>query len=353
MSIMDIRIPLSELLQSIDDPFELKGEEAVHVTGFASVSDAKSGDLTFLQEKKYLDEAKMSKASIMLVPRNLDLGAIEVPTLVLVENPTRTLSKICGIVEKFLFPLSDATIHASSVVEEDAQLGSQVSVGAHSFIGSQTLVGDNTSIGHNVTVGDNCTIGCNVLIDHGVTLAPHTVIGDFCRISSGVVIGASGFGYDFNKQTGSHERIPQIGRVVVGKHVDIGANSTIDRARMGETRIGDGTKIDNLVQIGHNVVMGNHCIVCGQAGISGSAKLGDFVVLGGQAGIRDHIEIASGTQIGGQAGVSASVVKPGSKLYGSPAVDYGLGVKIALLNRKLPDLFKRFSAMERRMEKLD
>jgi UDP-3-O-[3-hydroxymyristoyl] glucosamine N-acyltransferase len=350
---MTIELPLSTLLEHLDEPYEVIGNPQTIVSGFASLSQAGPGDLSFIQEKKYLAAAANTAASVLLYPDSLKTEGVTVSTIVKVANPTRVLSKICGQIESLLHPVDlTSGISAHSAIGENVQVGKDSSVGAFTVIGSKSVIGKNVSIGNNVTIGANCTIADHVLIGHGAVIESHSVIGCHCRISSGVVIGASGFGYDFDKTTGSHQRIPQIGRVVIGDWVDIGANSTIDRARIGETRIGSGSKIDNLVQIGHNVVMGNHCIVCGQAGISGSATIGDYVVFGGQAGVRDHVEIATGTQVAGQAGVTQSIEKPGSKLWGSPAIDYGLGIKIALLSKRLPDLFKRFSALEKRLDDL-
>jgi len=199
----------------------------------------------------------------------------------------------------------------------------------------------------SVYVGQDAQVGAGCWLMPGVVLAAACVLGDRVRLQPGVIIGSDGFGYEF--VAGRHEKIPQIGTVVIGDDVEIGANSTLDRARFSRTTVGEGTKIDNLVQIAHNVVIGKHCILCSQVGISGSTTLEDYVVLGGQAGIGGHITIGKGTKAGGQTGIAYDV-PPGSYLNGTPAIPYMLERRLQILHQRLPDLFKRVEVLEKKSE---
>ena len=347
---MKIELKLSDILRMIGEGSEIAGDTERSIHGFASLENAEPGELSFVQDKKYAVKASLSKATVLLVPKSLDLEAPNVEVQIKVEDTSKALSAICASIERVLFPLPYSGIADVALIDPDCKLGDSVSVGAFSAVEEGAVIGDKSFIGRRVTIGAHAKIGANVYIADNVVIAPHTEIGDNCNLHSGVVIGAPGFGYDFNKQLGRHEPIPQVGRVVIGSNVDIGANSSIDRARFGVTRIGEGTKIDNMVQIGHNVVIGKHCIICAQVGIGGSSVLGDYVVMAGQAGMADHLDIAPMVQIGGGAGVISSIPENGSKVWGFPAMDYRLAMKVAALQRKLPELFKRVSSLENQLE---
>jgi UDP-3-O-[3-hydroxymyristoyl] glucosamine N-acyltransferase len=343
---MKIELKLSDILSLIHETPDVVGHCEGPISGFASLGSARKGDLSFVQGKKYAQKAATCKATALLIPRSLDLDAPDVAVQIKVDNPSQALTEICASLERTLFPLPYTGIDALSVISEGCKFEKSVSVGAFTVIEEGAGIGKNSFIGRRVTIGAHSIIGEGVYIADNVVIAPHTEIGDACNIYSGVVIGSPGFGYDFNKEKGRHDPIPQVGRVCIGSNVDIGANSAVDRARFGVTRIGEGTKIDNMVQIGHNVEIGKHCILCAQIGIGGSAIIGDYVIMGGQVGMADHTEVAAMTQIGAGAGITSSISIPGSKLWGTPAIDYRLATKVAVLQKRLPELFKRFGQLE-------
>ncbi|MEO6245617.1 MAG: UDP-3-O-(3-hydroxymyristoyl)glucosamine N-acyltransferase, partial [Opitutaceae bacterium] len=221
-----------------------------------------------------------------------------------------------------------ATVGPLCVVEAGAVLGERVHVQAQVFVGRNASIGDDS------------------WLMPGVVLAAECVLGRRVRLQPGVVIGSDGFGYEFVQ--GRHEKVPQVGAVVIGDDVEIGANTTIDRARFSRTFIGEGTKIDNLVQIAHNVVIGRHCLICAQVGISGSTTLEDYVVLGGQAGISGHITIGKGVKAGGRAGITSDVAA-GSFVNGTPAIPYLLERRLVVLHHRLPEIFKRVAALEEQL----
>jgi UDP-3-O-[3-hydroxymyristoyl] glucosamine N-acyltransferase len=347
---MRLEIKLTDLLESIEEPFEVQGDPTLKIRGFANLAEAQPHDLSFVQSRKYAKTAAETRASVLLVPRNEPMVLPNHLTTISVENPSRVLSQMCSRVEALLFPLEPAGIHPTALLASPLAQDRNISVGAFTTVGAGCQIGKDTWIGARVSIGHGCQMGEGVIIHDNCVIAPHTEIGNHCRIYSGVVIGSPGFGYDFIKEKGLHAPIPQVGRVVLGNYVDVGANTTIDRARIGETRIGDGTKIDNLVQVAHNVKIGRHCILCAYVGISGSVNIGDYVILAGMVGVADHINIASGVQVGGGASVVTHLETPQGKYWGSPAYDYGLAMKTAALQRKIPELFKRVSLLESRLD---
>ena len=350
---MKLELELKALLEAVEGSYEVKGNPEIVVSGFANLDDAEVGDLSFVQSKKYAEKALQSRASVLLVPLDQTFPARDGVTVVAVEKPSQALSQICGRVSSILYPRVVSGVHGTAIIESDANVDASVSVGAFSTIAHDSSVDSSAVIGARVSIGAHCRIGKGVVIHDNVVIGAYTRIGEGSIIHSGVVIGTPGFGYDFNPTKGCHEPIPQIGRVEVGRYVEIGANTTVDRARIGVTSIGDGTKVDNLVQIAHNVKIGRHCILCAQVGISGTVNIGDYVVLAGKVGVADHVDIASGIQIGGGSAVMSSLNTPKAKLLGQPAMDFGLAMKIIALQRRLPDLFKRMGALEKRLESLD
>jgi UDP-3-O-[3-hydroxymyristoyl] glucosamine N-acyltransferase len=224
-------------------------------------------------------------------------------------------------------------------VDKTAILGQGVTIGAFSFIGKNVQIDEHVSVGTHCHVGDNCIIGSNCILHPGVKLLSRCELGKNIILNAGVVIGSEGYGFD--QVNGAHHKIPHLGIVVVEDNVEIGANTCIDRARFDETRIGSGTKIDNLVQIGHNVRIGNGCLIVAQVGVSGSTQFEDGVVVGGQAGFAGHLKIGKGAKIAGQAGITKNV-EAGAFLKGNPALPFHLSQRISILQKKLPELFNRF-----------
>ena len=320
----------------------------VILTGATSIAEARPGDVTFFGNVRYLAALKACKASAVLVPMDFTDTVPAIP--IRCENPTLAFSKV---VERFSPPpiTHPQGIHPSAVIAEGASVGEGVCIQAHAVIeagasvGARTVIGAGTYVGHEARVGEDCQIAARV------TVGARCLVGKRVILHSGVVLGSDGFGFEFSG--GRHVKIPQTGIVQVDDDVEIGANTTVDRARFGRTWIGQGTKIDNLVQIAHNVQIGRHCIVCAQAGISGSTRLGDYAVLGGQVGTVGHIEIGSGAQIGAQSGVSKNV-PPGEVWFGYPAMPIKETkdqlARIALLPRYFERL-KRLEQVTRENEK--
>ncbi|MCB1061080.1 MAG: UDP-3-O-(3-hydroxymyristoyl)glucosamine N-acyltransferase [Calditrichaeota bacterium] len=237
----------------------------------------------------------------------------------------------------------EAGIHPSATVANDAVVGKDVYVGPNCVIESQSHIGDGTVLEGNVFVGRKCSIGSGCHLHPQVAIRHECKLGNRVTLHCGVIVGSDGFG--FAPEDGTYKKIPQIGNVVIEDDVEIGANTTIDRATMGETRIGQGSKIDNLVQIAHNVKIGRHCVVAAQAGVSGSTQLGDYCRVGGQAGFVGHIKIGNGAAFGAQSGISSDV-KDGEILSGSPARPHGLWKRMEVALPRLPELLRRVKRLE-------
>lgn len=260
----------------------------------------------------------------------------------LVENPSVALARVCARIEQVLWPKPRPGVHATAAVDPAARIAATATVGPLCVVEAGATVGERVHLQAQVFVGRGASIGEDCWLMPGVVVAAECALGRRVRLQPGVVIGSDGFGYEF--VGGRHGKVPQVGTVVVGDDVEIGANSTLDRARFSRTVVGEGTKIDNLVQIAHNVVIGRHCLLCSQVGISGSTTLQDYVVLGGQAGVGGHITLGKGMKSGGQAGITSDVA-PGSFVNGTPAIPCLLERRIAILHQRLPDLFRRLDAL--------
>lgn len=316
------------------------GAGRTRITGVAAIADAVKGQITFFANQKYLPALKSCKASAFLVPLDFDA---EIPvTQIRVENTAQALAII---LEKFAPPpvVFQAGIHPTAVIGRDAVVGRNVSIQPYAVVENEAKIGDNTLIGAHAYIGHRVLVGANCKIHPNVTVRENCVIGNRVIIHSGAVIGGDGFGYEFSG--GKQVKIPQTGIVQIDDDVEIGSNTTIDRARFGKTWIQEGTKIDNLVQIAHNVVIGKCSIIVSQAGISGSARLGNHVTLAGQVGLVGHIEIGDQAIIAAQSGVSKNV--PQKEVWlGSPATPIQeQKEKFANINR-LPKLFARMKKLE-------
>ncbi|MCW3119175.1 MAG: lpxD, partial [Chitinophagaceae bacterium] len=236
-------------------------------------------------------------------------------------------------------------VQQPSYIANTAVYGQQVFIGAFAYLGEHVKIGNETKIFPNTYIGDNVTIGNKTIIHPGVKIYHDIIIGNNVTIHAGTVIGSDGFG--FAPQTdGSFQKVPQIGNVVIEDHVEIGANTTIDRATIGSTIIRSGVKLDNLIQIAHNVEVGNFTVIAAQAGISGSTKIGKGVMIGGQAGLAGHLQLADGSKINAQAGLGKSLKTPGMAVTGSPAYDYGQAIRSQALARNLPEMEKRLQELE-------
>ena len=333
----------AEELATIIEPEEKRGECAQVIVGIAALDSAREGELTFLGNPKYRSQVAQTKASIVLVPRDYEGTPAPNQLHFVVENPSASLARICARIEARLWPRPAPGVHPSAVIGAGASIAPTATIGPLCVIEAGAVVGDNSHLQARVFVGQNARIGRDCWLMPGVTVGAECVLHNRVRLHSGVVVGSDGFGYEFVE--GRYEKVPQIGIVIIGDDVEIGANSTLDRARFSRTVIGEGTKIDNLVQVAHNVIIGRHCILCAQVGISGSAVLEDFVILGGQAGVAGHITVGKGVKSGARAGITSDIA-PGTFVHGYPAIPYMLERRLQVLQRRLPELFKRVSALE-------
>jgi UDP-3-O-[3-hydroxymyristoyl] glucosamine N-acyltransferase len=324
---------------------ELIGSGDAEVTGVTAFETAQNNQLTFAAEEKLLEKISECKAAAVIVKKKVQSP---IPLLV-VDNVERalieTLKHFMPALEK-----QPSGIHKSAVVEEgafidpSASIGPLVSIRKGAKIGAGTIISAGCMIGQDATIGKDCKLDSNVVVYHNCT------IGNNCFISANTTIGATGFGYYYID--GQHRLIPHTGGVIIEDFVEIGANTCVDRAKFGNTIIGAGTKIDNLVQIAHNVVIGKCCLIAGQVGIAGSCKLGNGVVLAGQVGMKDHITIGDMTQVGAQAGV-INDVEPNQRIVGSPAIDSKEKLRQVMLEQKLPEMNKQLKQLTKKVQELE
>lgn len=339
---MQLKFTVAEL-SAIVSPKATRGATAESIRGVAALSDAAAGDLSFLGNPRYKTEVATTRASVVLLPADYVGEPAAGQVFFLVDNPSLALARFCARIEQALWPRPEPGIHSTAVIDPSAQIAASATVGPFCVIEAGARIGERVHLQARAFVGRHAVIGDDSWLMAGVTIVTECIVGQRVRLHPGVVIGADGFGYEFAR--GRHEKVPQVGNVVIGDDVEIGANSTIDRARFSQTLIGEGTKIDNLVQIGHNVVVGKHSMLCAQVGIAGSSVIEDYVVLGGQVGVAGHLKVGKGAKAGGQAGISGNI-EAGETVNGTPAFTYSLERRVAILYRRLPDLFKRVDALE-------
>ncbi|MDD2763684.1 MAG: UDP-3-O-(3-hydroxymyristoyl)glucosamine N-acyltransferase [Opitutaceae bacterium] len=335
-------------IAAIVQPRAARGATAAVIRGISALGTARPGDLSFLGNPKYRSEVAGTRASLVLVPPDYTGEPAAGQLFLVVDQPSVALARLCARIEQMLRSPPAPGVHPSAVVAPDAQIATTAAIGPLCVIEADVRVGGRTCLQASVYAGRGTVIGDDCLLMPGVRLYPGTQLGHRVRLHANVVIGSDGFGYE--QVNGRHEKVPQIGQVVIEDDVEIGAGSTVDRARFGRTIVGEGTKIDNLVQLGHNVVIGKHCILCAQTGISGSTTVGDCVVLGGQVGVGGHITIGKGVKAGGQTGIAADV-PAGTYINGTPALPYMLERRLAVLHQRLPELFHRLDALEAQVKK--
>ncbi len=343
---------VAELLQLFPNAKAL-GSFDGYLTGIAGLSQAKAGDISFLATPKYIASPKYkaqvanSQASLIFLPEGYtDSQPRPGQAYLFVENSSLALGELCKHLEVQLFPKPKPGVHPSAVVDDSATIHPSAYIGPLCVVEKKAKIGPSTILKAQVHIGAHVTVGEGCYLMPHVTVLDHCQLGKFVRLHSGAVIGSDGYGYESTAK--GHAKIPQIGQVIVEDHVEIGANTTIDRARFGATRIQEGSKIDNLVQIAHNVEVGKHCLIISQVGISGSTVLEDSVVAGGQVGFAGHLHIGKGTQIGAQSGIHADL-PPHSKVLGTPAHEYRHALKIEAVKKDLPALAKRIRALEERL----
>lgn len=330
---------------AIVQPQRIAGSMSGDVRGIASLGSAQPGDLTFLGNAKYTKSVALTKASVVLVPKDYHGEPAPGQALLFVDNPSVGLARLCSRIEQALWPRPEPGVHPTACVAAGVAIPASATVGPLCVVESGASIGERVHLQAQVFVGRGAVVGDDSWLMPGVILQAECTLGKRVRLQPGVVIGGDGFGYEMI--AGRHAKVPQVGTVEVGDDVEIGANSTVDRSRFEKTAVGEGTKIDNLVQVGHNVVIGRHCMICAQVGIAGSVTLGDYVVIGGQAGLAGHLTVGSQVMIGAKSGVKDDIPAKTS-VWGSPCLPVLLEQKITILRNRLPDLFKRVDELERR-----
>jgi UDP-3-O-[3-hydroxymyristoyl] glucosamine N-acyltransferase len=338
----------AQIAQIINGKVEGNADVAVHT--FGKIEEAKAGELSFLANPKYEEYLYSTNASIVIINEQLELKQAVKSTLIRVQDAYMAFA---GLLDAYQQMKSAQLIG----IQEPSYIHSTASVGENTFIGAFAYLGENVKIGNGSKIypgaylGNNVTIGENTVIHPGVKIYHECVIGNRVIIHAGTIIGGDGFGFA-PLPDGTLKKIPQIGNVIIEDHVEIGANSTIDRATIGSTIIKSGAKLDNLLQIAHNVEVGSNTVIAAQAGISGSTKIGKNVMIGGQAGVVGHIQIADGSKINAQSGVSKSMKTPNTAVTGSPAYDYTSALRSQAALRNLPEMEKRLKELERIISEL-
>jgi UDP-3-O-[3-hydroxymyristoyl] glucosamine N-acyltransferase len=330
-------------IEALVKPRKVAGSTDSAIRGIAALDSAKPGDLAFLANRKYRGAVAKCAASLILLPADFPGEPPPGQRWVFVDDPSVALTLLCRHVEAVMRPRPAPGVHPSAVVDSAATVAASAHIGplcvieAGAAIGAGTIVEAGSFIGRGAQIGDDCWLGPRSVV------ATQCVLGRRVRLQPGVIIGGDGYGY--NTVGGRHEKIPQLGIVEIHDDVEIGAGCTIDRARFSKTVIGEGTKLDNLVQVGHNVVIGKHCLIVAQVGISGSTIIGDNVVIGGQAGFAGHIKVGDGAKIAGQTGVTSDL-QPGVTVMGTPAIPMIAAIKSGVLLARLPELVRRVDKLE-------
>ena len=332
----------SEIARKLNGSVE--GNSNVILTNLSKIDDASEGSLSFLSNAKYIPFLKSTNASAVLVPNDLKINETLNATIIRVKNPYNDFTKL-------LTEISNEKKIFASGIHPKAVIGDNVTIGRNVYLGPNVIIDDNTIIENGVHLSSNCSIGENVIIKEStyvfsnVSILSKTEIGKNCIINSGAVLGSDGFGFSKNK-SGENNKIPHLGNVIVSDNVEIGANTTIDRATLGSTKIGYAVKLDNLVQIAHNVEIGEYTMIAAQTGIAGSTKIGSRCEIGGQVGIGGHLILGDDIKIQGQTGVTRNI-KSGSVIQGTPSLEFNSYYRSFALFKKLPELYKRIIKLEK------
>lgn len=343
-----MQIPVKELSKLLNG--EVVGDENALLNTVAKIEEGTAGALSFLANPKYEPYLYTTDSTAVLVNRTFKPTAPVSTTLIMVDDAyaafTYLLEQFAGVAK------GAAGIHATAVVEPTAKVDSTAFIGAQTYIGQEAIVGSGCQIHPQVFVGAGVKIGKNVTLHPGVKIYHLCSIGDNTIIHAGTVVGSDGFGFAPLPDR-SYKKIPQIGNVIIEDNVEIGSNCSIDRATMGSTIIRKGVKLDNLVQIAHNVEIDEHTVIAAQTGVAGSTKIGKYCVVGGQVGFAGHITIADGNQFGAQSGIGTKITEQNGKWFGSPAFDVKGALKSAAIYRKLPDMEKRILELEKLLKNND
>jgi UDP-3-O-[3-hydroxymyristoyl] glucosamine N-acyltransferase len=343
----DMTFTAQQIAQLING--KVDGDANASVSSFGKIEEAQEGQLAFLANPKYEEYIYTTKASAIIINETLELKHPVKATLIRVAD---AYSAFAALLTKYQEIVTQQLtgIQQPVYISKTSSYGQNVFIGAFAYLGENVKIGDNTKIFPNVYLGDNVKIGNNSILHPGVKIYHDCVIGNNVIIHAGTVVGSDGFGFA-PQNDGSFKKVPQIGNVIIEDNVEIGSNTTIDRATIGSTIIKAGAKLDNLIQIAHNVEIGNSTVIAAQAGVSGSTKIGKGVMIGGQAGIVGHLQIGDGAKINAQSGVTKSV-EPGKAVTGSPAHDYTAALRSQAINRNLPELEKRIKELEALIKQL-
>jgi UDP-3-O-[3-hydroxymyristoyl] glucosamine N-acyltransferase len=328
---------------------EIVGDPTITVNNLSKIEEGEPGTLTFLGNLKYLPYIYTTKASIVLVNKDFTPEHPISATLIRVEEPYQCLAKLLSLVEQSKGRKTG--IDAIVSIDPTAVLGENIYVGSFSYIGIQSSIGENSQIFPHVYIGDGVKIGSNCILYPGTKIYDGCIIGNNCILQAGVIIGGDGFGFA-PKGSGEYDKIPQIGNVIIEDDVEIGANSTIDRATMGSTIVRKGVKLDNLIQVGHNVEIGENTVIAAQTGIAGSTKIGKNGMIGGQVGFAGHLHVADGIRIGAQSGIPNSLPDSSTPYMGTPVVPMKIFAKSSVVIKKLPELYTEISKLRKELEEL-
>lgn len=326
----------------------VEGNPDAKVSSFSNIDSAKSGDLTFYYASEYESYVYTTDASIVLAPADFKPARAVKATLVHVADPRESVARLLNLYEQSKPKRKGVSDRA--FVSESARIGKDVYIGPLAYVGDGAVIGDGTQIYPNATIEERVTVGADCIIYPGVSVYHDCKIGSNVILHSGCVIGADGFGFAPTPE--GYEKIPQIGNVEIGDNVEIGANSCVDRSMMGTTKVAAGVKLDNLVQIAHNVSVGENTVMSAQVGVAGSTSIGEWCMFGGQVGIAGHVRIASRTHCGAQAGIPGPVLKEGRTIIGSPAIDARKFARSAAVFNNLPEMFRQLNALQKEVDRL-
>ena len=329
---------------------KVEGDKSVEVSSFGKIEEAREGQLAFLANLKYEDFLYTTKASVIIINEGQELKQPVAATLIRVSD---AYIAFANLLQKYqeLMQAQLTGIQQPSYIDASAKLGKDIFVGAFTYVGENAVIGDNVKLYPGVYIGNDVKIAGNSVIHPGVKIYFGCIVGSNVIIHAGTVIGGDGFGFA-PQEDGVYKKVPQIGNVVIEDNVEIGCNSTIDRATVGSTIIHAGTKLDNLIQIAHNVEIGCNTVIAAQSGVSGSTKIGNNAMIGGQVGIVGHLQIADGVKINAQSGVSKSIKQKNAAVTGSPAYEYTSALRSQAISRNLPQMEKRLAELEKLVQQL-
>ena len=339
-------LQISELLGGT-----VEGNPQVEVNKLSKIEEGAEGSLSFLANPKYSEYLYETKASIVILANDFKLEKDLSPslTLIRVEDAYGSFGKLLEIYNQI--KNDKKGISDSAQISENSRIGKDVYIGENAIISENCIIGDGSKIFANTFIGDNTQIGSNTIVFAGVKIYSDNLIGNECIIHSGAIIGADGFGFAPNSEN-NYKKVAQIGNVIIEDHVEIGANTCVDRATLGSTVIRKGVKLDNLIQIAHNVEIGDNTVIAAQTGIAGSTKIGKNCMIGGQVGIVGHIKIAEGTKIAAQSGIAHSIEEPNQIVQGSPAIPIGDYKRAYVLFKKLPEMQSELSNLKKQLNEL-